>query len=384
MKSTVNLLFNLECTQPSSTSKRHGGGKYGEVIFQRIVERGLLVSAIYNSAKWLNPTIKALIEEYNIALYDKQQKSLEQTITDHNFTRLYLPTEVYRGENHIKCCEVYGTIHGLRALELQYDSYMHQYKTVSFRERVIFLIKRFFPKWGYKHAYNYFSWALSDSNFHFIMVSNHSANAMRAYFPAKTKSIDIPVFYSPSTSSMGELRKRYLERYYLMVSGNRWEKNVLRGIIAFDRLFSAGYLGDAIVMITGVNDHHSYKYKIKNLHRFRFVGYVDDAELEQLYHDAYAFVYPSFNEGFGYPPLEAMHYSVPVLASAHTSISEICEGAVLYFNPFSIEEIMARILCIESVSTHTHYADSAYSQYKKITQMQHQDLDDMIDFLYKE
>ena len=379
----MKLLFNLECTQPSGTSKRHGGGRYGEVIFRRIVERGLEVSAFYNSSKWFNPELKEIINKYGIPLYDSQDLPLGQTIEKKGFTRLYLPVEVYDGTNRLTDCEVYGTIHGLRALELQYDSYMWLYASVSTRDRLIFLIKRYFPKWGYKHAYNYFFSALTDRDFHFIMVSNHSANAMRAYFPMETKNRTIPVYYSPSTSSTEELETKYPERYFLMVSGNRWEKNVLRGIIAFDRLFSAGYLKDTVVKITGVSSASAFRYKVQNPDKFQYLGYVDDAELEQLYHDAYAFVYPSLNEGFGYPPLEAMHYGVPVLTSAHTSISEICEGAALYFNPLSVEEIMARILTILNDEVHTKYSQLGRERYELITKKQSEDLDRLIDYIYK-
>ena len=105
---------------------------------------------------------------------------------------------------------------------------------------------------------------------------------------------------------------------------------------------------------------------------------------EQLYHDAYCLIYPSLNEGFGYPPLEAMHYGVPVLASAFASITEICEGASIYFNPFSIEEIAARILYICNMDVHREYAKRGVNQFNKVATKQKVDLDALIDYLYKE
>lgn len=379
----LKLLFNLELTQPSSSGKRHGGGKYGEVVFKKIVKSNMPVYAFYDSKKWFNPEIMNLIKKHNIPLFDKQNQNLEDTIKVNNIDRLYLPMEVYDGSDHIHCCEVYGTIHGTRAVELQYDYMMHRYKSLSFRERAIFLIKHYLPSVGYKHAKEYFSSALVDNNFHFIMVSNHSATSLRSYFPKECFGREIPVFYSPSTSTTRELTRKCDERYYLLVSANRWEKNCLRGIIALDRLFSAGYLDSARVKITGVKSADAFRYKIKNPEKFEFCGYVDDDELEQLYHDAYAFIYPSENEGFGYPPMESMRYGVPALVSAHTSISEVCEGAVLYFNPFSIEEIMARILYIENKDVHDKYSVLASNQYIKITKRQIDDLDKLVEFLYR-
>jgi glycosyltransferase involved in cell wall biosynthesis len=167
-----------------------------------------------------------------------------------------------------------------------------------------------------------------------------------------------------------------------MVSGARPEKNNLRAIKALDYLFSNGYLDDLNVKITGVKSGDIYRYKIKNIERFDFLGFVSDEELEQLYHDAYCLVYPSLNEGFGYPPVEAMHYGVPVLASPFTSITEVCADAAIYFNPFSIEEIMGRILFIMNENVRKLYSTKALEQYKKIHLKQEEDLNKLVDYIF--
>jgi glycosyltransferase involved in cell wall biosynthesis len=69
-------------------------------------------------------------------------------------------------------------------------------------------------------------------------------------------------------------------------------------------------------------------------------------ELELLYQNAYVFLYPTLNEGFGYPPLESMKHGTPVICSAITSTTEVCGDAVLYFNPFSVDEMKNRILLV--------------------------------------
>ncbi len=70
-----------------------------------------------------------------------------------------------------------------------------------------------------------------------------------------------------------------------------------------------------------------------------YLGKVSDELLASLYKNALAFVYPSLNEGFGMPPLEAMNLGCPVLASNISSIPEVCSDAALYFNPYNIKEI---------------------------------------------
>jgi glycosyltransferase involved in cell wall biosynthesis len=63
------------------------------------------------------------------------------------------------------------------------------------------------------------------------------------------------------------------------------------------------------------------------------VGYVTDAQLRALYEAAACFVYPSFYEGFGLPPLEAMLCGCPVIVSDAASLPEVCGDAALYCDP---------------------------------------------------
>jgi glycosyltransferase involved in cell wall biosynthesis len=64
-----------------------------------------------------------------------------------------------------------------------------------------------------------------------------------------------------------------------------------------------------------------------------FTGYVSDRELGRLYLRAKVYLFPSLYEGFGLPPLEAMQYGTPVLASDQGSLPEILGDGALYFDP---------------------------------------------------
>ena len=115
------------------------------------------------------------------------------------------------------------------------------------------------------------------------------------------------------------------------------------------------------------------------------MGYVDDQQLESLYANAYVFVYPSLNEGFGYPPLEAMRYKIPVIASPLSAIAEICGGGALYFNPFSVEEIMNRMLMtVTNKKIYSDLVQKGYEQYLIISERQMKDLDLLINYIYQE
>ena len=82
------------------------------------------------------------------------------------------------------------------------------------------------------------------------------------------------------------------------------------------------------------------KYKIEGKVKY-LKG--SDKLLANLYHNATAFIYPSKCEGFGIPPLEAMNYGCPVVASNSSSIPEVVGDAGLYFDPEDSEELGERI-----------------------------------------
>jgi glycosyltransferase involved in cell wall biosynthesis len=76
-------------------------------------------------------------------------------------------------------------------------------------------------------------------------------------------------------------------------------------------------------------------------------GYVSEADLPALYTGALCFVYPSFFEGFGLPPLEAMRCGVPVLAGDLTSLPEVVGDAGLLVNPLdtgALARALARLV----------------------------------------
>jgi glycosyltransferase involved in cell wall biosynthesis len=75
----------------------------------------------------------------------------------------------------------------------------------------------------------------------------------------------------------------------------------------------------------------------------KYVGFITDAELKALYKHADGFVFPSFYEGFGLPPLEAMACGCPVIVSQSAALPEICGDAALYCNPKDPKDIASKI-----------------------------------------
>ncbi|HVG28345.1 MAG TPA: glycosyltransferase family 1 protein [Pyrinomonadaceae bacterium] len=74
-----------------------------------------------------------------------------------------------------------------------------------------------------------------------------------------------------------------------------------------------------------------------------FTGYAPEGDLPALYSGALCFAYPSFFEGFGLPPLEAMRCGAPVLAGDRTSLPEVVGDAGLLVDPFDTAAISAAL-----------------------------------------
>jgi glycosyltransferase involved in cell wall biosynthesis len=73
------------------------------------------------------------------------------------------------------------------------------------------------------------------------------------------------------------------------------------------------------------------------------LGYVTDAELKCLYKHAACFIFPSFYEGFGIPPLEAMACGCPILAADIPAVKEVCGESALYFDPHRPDQLAALV-----------------------------------------
>lgn len=73
--------------------------------------------------------------------------------------------------------------------------------------------------------------------------------------------------------------------------------------------------------------------------RVIFTGGINDEELKFLYKNSKLFIYPSFYEGFGLPPLEAMSFGIPCIVSNKTSIPEVVGEAAILVDPNDIDEM---------------------------------------------
>lgn len=138
-------------------------------------------------------------------------------------------------------------------------------------------------------------------------------------------------------------RHRIRERYILFVGFIEQKKNLLRLIDAFilcrqrhdfpHQLVLAGPQGNDTATVI---EHCRQNALADDVMLF---GEVASEELPALYQGAEIFAFPSLNEGFGLPPLEAMASGTAVVASNTTALPEVLGGAAVYVDPMETESI---------------------------------------------
>ena len=121
--------------------------------------------------------------------------------------------------------------------------------------------------------------------------------------------------------------------YFLSLCTIEPRKNILGVLRAFVALASSGECPDvSLVLVGGLGwDYAQILDEIEGAkalkERIIMTGFVPDTELATIYSNALAFVYMSFYEGFGLPPLEAMQCGVPVVTSNNSSLPEVVGDA---------------------------------------------------------
>jgi glycosyltransferase involved in cell wall biosynthesis len=134
--------------------------------------------------------------------------------------------------------------------------------------------------------------------------------------------------------------------YLLFVGLLKPHKN-LRGLLrAFESILAE--IPHRLVVVgrhagLGEVDSEAVAMAVRLAPRVELIEDVSRERLASLMAGASLLVQPSFYEGFGLPPLEAMALGTPVLCARAASLPELCGDAALYFDPASHEEIARRI-----------------------------------------
>jgi glycosyltransferase involved in cell wall biosynthesis len=215
----------------------------------------------------------------------------------------------------------------------------------------------FFPGKKMNHffrraAYQFVLRSVTHSAKRIIAVSKHTQQDLMTLLDIPENRIAVvyngvdPEFSSPSRLDSNHLKAKFgLHKPYFLYTGVWRDHKNLVGLLRAFSLLNREEKNRFQLAITGRPNplYHEVTDTIHSLgleSDVALTGLVDDDELRALYQHALAYVFPSFYEGFGFPPLEAMLCGVPVAASNTSSIPEICgEGNALFFDPRNPEDM---------------------------------------------
>ncbi len=309
---------------------------------------------------YIKCVIRALLDDYELILITDQQKTIHQPWLNkvkivHSTAPIYSIKEQIKLPFEIPHCEIFLSPH-----------YNIPLLPIRARKRIVIIhdvnhlvyydqlspIQKLYAKLFLKRAVN-----ISDA---VITVSNFSEGEIRKYIGKISNNINVLYFGVDETlmgkrdnpEEMNRIKSKYNlpDNYILYVGSPKPHKNLITLLKAFTLLL-ADFPNQKIVVVGILKDQVMQTGFIESvtltnneiMANLIFTDYVADSELQLIYKQADFLVFPSFYEGFGLPPIEAMLNYCPVIASDAASIPEICGNAALYFDPNNEVELYEKI-----------------------------------------
>lgn len=230
-----------------------------------------------------------------------------------------------------------------------------KFKSIAFIHDVLFRDHPAFFSWKERLYFKPLQWTAPSARRIITTTQFVKKELLKFHYSKNETTIDIaPLGVSSSFKPLNQhdpnLLRQVKEKYqlpglYLLFAGRLNARKNIGALISSLHLLNDKNIS---LVITGEKDwkipqlRHLLKEKKMNS-RIIFTGSAPDDELTAIYAMAKIFCFPSFAEGFGLPPLEAMASGIPVVVSKTTAMPEVCGDAAIFINPGSPEEIAGKI-----------------------------------------
>jgi len=239
---------------------------------------------------------------------------------------------------------------------------LHRRNVVTIHDAAPFAAPRSFSL-SFRLWYQFLYRTLCHTALHVFTVSHFSRDELIKWCGIKPERISVTYLGSEHvlrpTPDPGVLARNRLRpnHYVLAVSSRNPSKN-------FPGLLRAvPYLADSDVDLAIAGTSYAKVFGESDLsgERVRDLGYVNEAELRSLYENAACFVFPSFYEGFGLPPLEALTLGCPAVVADGSALAEIFRDIAFLCNPHDPSDIADKILraCDEPEGERGRYQEFA-------------------------
>jgi len=366
----------------------NGGLLYTQKIFYEILSKEVEIYGLYDGNIPINEKIDAITKRYKINLINIRNKNINEIVNNMQIDTFFIGV-AQRYSFFDLCgfrCRIIIVCHDMSDRSLEYYGisqfkplkvFTKKYSIEEKKSKIKLFISYIKNKKRKAFRYERLKKMFQQSNVFVITDSEYIKYSIQ-YFLGSPKN-EIKVFYAPISnenfgSSTGDYNKMGIEnkKYFLLLSVHRDYKNAVLFLEQWEKF-----------CLTTNNEYHCVLVgKIKaNIKNCIVLEKVSSEELAYLYKNAFAFIYPSFSEGFGYPPIEAAVYATPSICSNVTSIPEICGDMSIYFSPFYPEDLFRAM--IKMVENREFYVEKTKKRFLEIEQRQKEDLQKLIDMILK-
>ena len=204
---------------------------------------------------------------------------------------------------------------------------------------VIFKVDKSFHPFLYRKYLQFFTYFSIKNSDLIITVSKYSKKDIIKYYNINENKII--VIYEAIDKEFGilnltenekkEIRDRYnLSEHIILYVGKIENRKNIKGILTIaDEVYQRNK-DISFVMIGNIGyGGKKLLYEMKKRKNIVYMQSVEDELLKKLYNISLVFLFPSYYEGFGFPPLEAMQSGLPVISADNTSLKEVVDSGGL-------------------------------------------------------
>jgi len=368
-----HILVDLFFCQPGF----HGGGEYGKAVFKALVAsaaaRGdVQIWAALDPSLFIDGWVWETCREHAVNIVAvKSFSAITELVNTGMFTSFFAPAiVVYTGYEYQRTVggelgftsggtRVVGTLLDVRDLEMAED----WERIATARRAVGCTPERSLSKTAWEQERNrqtahareleamYRGIASHPSLDALVTISDYSAASIQSRIGTGRP---LEVLFPPRKDRPAAERfaipgiEPGRDEFVLVMNAGRIEKNAATAVAVFDRLcgdpaFAAEHPRLKLVLV-GIGSLDDVGIgTVANPGRFVTLPHLPPEHLEYLYREARCLLYPSFNEGFGYPPLEAMDHGTPSVIADNTSVPEVCGTAAVPCDPFNEASVASAI-----------------------------------------
>lgn len=249
--------------------------------------------------------------------------------------------------NHIDvlfCCDYFAPVltPGFKNVQVFHDAFFYEYPA-HYNAQWIRLFQLFALPAAKKSAY-------------IITTSQYAKQKIHQHFKIPINKI-ISIYPGPKSLPSSTTKEENsftppTDKYILHVGVWEKRKNIPQLLKAFRQLLDITNQPYQLVLVGAGNKKKDSDDSVAILETIQqqnltqqviCTGYLSDAAVAKAYEHATLYVFPSYNEGFGIPILEAFHFNLPVLVANNSCLPEVGGDAVISFDPLSVEDLAKKM-----------------------------------------